>query len=73
MVHENTNYIVKVAQHSDGYEIINKSTGVVEGNVAHLPGAIMQANTYDEYLTKMDREAKHNEVNIVAIRKVDPQ
>lgn len=73
MVYENTNYIVEISEDRQGYDVINKNTGVTEATTAHLPGAMMTSDTYDEYLIKQGREASKNETNVITLRQVDPK
>jgi hypothetical protein len=71
-IHENKNYVVQVHPEGKGYDIVNKSTGVVEANKEHLPGALMTAETYDTFLVKHEG-GKADEATVVTLRQVNPQ
>lgn len=66
--YENDHYVVEASSGDDGYKVINKLTSVVEGLVPHLPGAIMTADTYSDWLRKKEKEGHNHEAVVVPIR-----
>lgn len=70
-LHENKYYSVTLSPNRDGYEIINKETGVVEAAHAALPRALIVSEEYNDYLLRRDRDKLkelEEATNIVSIR-----
>lgn len=70
-LHENKNYVVILSESKDGYEIVNKETGVTEGAHPALPRALIVADEYNDYLLKREREKLkelEDATNIISIR-----